>query len=46
MLKSFGLKGKVTFPKVGTVISMVGDDIAGVTGYVETSATPNVKCYT
>ena len=41
ILKSFIEKGRVTSPKLGTVISIVGAD--GGVAYVEASATPNVK---
>jgi len=37
------MKGRVIFPKPGTVISIVGEETIGETGYVEMSATPNVN---
>jgi len=42
ILKSLGTKGSVTFPKPGTLISIVGAEGEG-TSYVDASTTPNVK---
>lgn len=44
ILKSLGVKGRITIPNDGTVISIVGAvTIGGFVGYVDASATPNVN---
>jgi hypothetical protein len=44
ILKSFGTNGKDTTPKLGTVISIVGElTTGGSVSYVEASAIPSVK---
>ena len=41
---TFGTNGKDTTPKLGTVISIVGElTTGGSVSYVEASATPSVK---
>jgi hypothetical protein len=44
ILKSLGVKGRITIPNDGTFISIVGAvTIGGLVGYVDASATPNVN---